>query len=87
VGRLRGKPWSVEEEKQLSELVKAGKRINEIAAVFGKSRGSIKKRMERLVLEVVVRQIQQTTTSELEISVGYFICSSRRQPYEAAKAG
>jgi len=38
VGRLRGKPWSVEEEKQLSELVKAGKRINEIAAVFGKSR-------------------------------------------------
>jgi len=87
VGRLRGKPWSVEEEKQLSELVKAGKRINEIAAVFGKSRGSIKKRMERLVLEVVVRQIQQTTTSELEMSVGSFICSSRRQPCEAAKAG
>jgi len=43
--------------------------------------------VKRLRLEVVVRQIQQTTTSELEISAGSFTCSSRRQPCEAAKAG
>jgi len=43
--------------------------------------------VKRLRLEVVVRQIQQTTTSEIEISAGSFICSSRRQPCEAAKAG
>jgi len=61
---MKGKPWTVDEEKQLREMVQASKRISEIAAFFGKSQGSIKKKMKRLGLEVVVLQIQRTTTSK-----------------------
>jgi len=60
----KGKPWTVEEEKQLREMVQAGKRVNEIAAFFGKSRGSISQKLKRLGLEVVVPQIPLTTTSD-----------------------
>ena len=60
---MRGKPWTVDEEKQLREMVQEHKRINEIAGFFGKSPESIKKKIGRLKLVVVVRQIQQTTTS------------------------
>jgi len=59
----KGKTWSVEEEKQLREMVQAHRRLNEVAGVFGKSPESIKKKISRLRLVVVVRQIQQTTTS------------------------
>ena len=60
---MKGKPWTVEEEKQLREMVQAGKRIREIAVFFGKSRGSINQKLKRLGLKVVVQQIPQTTTS------------------------
>ena len=60
---MKGKPWSVEEEKQLREMVQEHKRINEIAGFFGKSPASIKMKISRLKLVVVVRQIQHTTTS------------------------
>lgn len=60
---MKGKPWTVEEEKQLREMVQAGKRINEIAAFFGKSRGAVTEKIKRLGLKVVVvRQIPHTTT-------------------------
>ena len=64
---MKGKPWAVEEEKQLGEMVQAGKRISEIAAFFGKSQGSIKKKMKRLGLEVVVQKTTdlRTTTSNV----------------------
>ena len=64
---MKGKPWTVEEEKQLREMVQAGKQIREIADVFGKSRGSIKKKIGRLGLEVVVPKAtdSQTTTSNV----------------------
>ena len=54
---------SVEEEKQLREMVQEHKRLNEIAEFFGKSPASIKMKISRLKLVVVVRQIQHTTTS------------------------
>jgi len=54
---------SVEEEKQLREMVQEHKRLNEIAGFFGKSPASIKMKISRLKLVVVVRQIQHTTTS------------------------
>jgi phage portal protein BeeE len=60
---MRGKPWSVEEEKQLREMVQEHKRLSEIAGFFGKSPESIKQKISRLKLVVVVRQIQGTTTS------------------------
>jgi hypothetical protein len=44
-------------------MVQEHKRLNEIAGFFGKSPKSIKKKISRLRLKVVVRQIQQTTTS------------------------
>ena len=60
---MKGKPWSVEEEKQLREMVQEHKRLSEIAGFFGKSPESIKMKIRRLKLVVVVRQIQHTTTS------------------------
>jgi hypothetical protein len=39
------------------------KRLSEIAGVFGKSSASVKMKINRLKLVVVVRQIQRTTTS------------------------
>ena len=53
-----GKPWSVEEEKQLREMVQEHKRLSEIAGFFGKSPASVKMKISRLKLVVVVRQIQ-----------------------------
>ena len=44
-------------------MVQEHKRLSEIAGFFGKSPESIKKKIGRLKLVVVVRQIQQTTTS------------------------
>ena len=61
---MKGKPWSVEEEKQLREMVQEHKRLNEIAGFFGKSPASIKMKISRLKLVVVVRQIQHTTTNK-----------------------
>jgi hypothetical protein len=60
---MKGQPWTVEEEKQLREMLQAHKKLSEIAAFFGKSPESVKKKIKRLGLVVVVRQIQQTTTS------------------------
>ena len=55
---------SVEEEKQLREMVQEHKRLNEIAGFFGKSPECIKMKISRLKLVVVVRQIHATTTSD-----------------------
>jgi hypothetical protein len=60
---MKGQPWTVEEEKQLREMVQEHKRLNEIAAFFGKSPESVKKKINRLNLKVVVLQIPKTTTS------------------------
>ena len=65
----KGKPWTVEEEKQLREMVQQKKSLVVMAEAFGKSPESIKKKMLRLGLKVVVRQIQQTTTSNELLSV------------------
>ena len=59
----KGKPWSVEEEKQLREMVQEHKRLSEIAGFFGESSASVKMKINRLKLVVVVRQIHTTTTS------------------------
>ncbi len=60
---MKGQPWTVQEEKQLREMVQAKRKLNEIATFFGKSPESVKKKMNRLNLEVVVLQIPKTTTS------------------------
>ena len=60
---MKGKPWSVDEEKQLREMVQEHKRLSEIAGFFGKSSASVKMKISRLKLVVVVRQIHTTTTT------------------------
>ena len=59
----KGKPWTIDEEKQLREMVQQHKKLSEISAFFGKSPESIKKKISRLNLKVVVLQISQTTTT------------------------
>ena len=62
----KGKPWTKEQENQLKSLVSAGKSLKEIAAVMKKSQGAVKKKMNRLGLEVVVcneKTNGMTTTS------------------------
>ena len=63
---MKGQPWSVEEEKQLRQMLQEHRRLKEIAAFFGKSSESVKKKINRLGLVVVVQQIpQMTTTNDL----------------------
>jgi len=69
---MKGKPWTVEEEKQLRDLVKAGKTVDELAAELKKSPGAIKKKLRRLGLEVVVpneKKIRGTTTTSFRLVV------------------
>ena len=63
----KGKPWTVEEEKQLREMVQAQKSLVAMAEFFGKSAGSVKQKIRRLGLKVVVRQNAHTTTSDEEL--------------------
>lgn len=68
----KGKPWSVGQEKQLRELVKAGKTVDELAAELKKSPGAIKKKLRRLGLEVVVpneKKIRGTTTTSFRLVI------------------
>ncbi len=66
---MKGQPWTVEEEKQLREMMQEHRRLNEIAAFFGKSPESVKKEINRLNLKVVVLQIPKMTTSNVLPSV------------------
>ncbi len=58
---LRGKPWLVDEERQLRSLVREGKKLDEISRIMGKSRVSIKAKMFSLGLKTVVVTTVVTT--------------------------
>jgi len=64
---MKGKPWSVEEEKQLRELVESGESLNIIAPKMKKSKQAIRRKIERLGLEVVGQKPvdSRTTTSNV----------------------
>ena len=47
---MKGKPWSVEEEQKLTDLVKRGFRIPEISSILGKSYAAVQNKMRRLGL-------------------------------------
>ena len=51
--RLRGKLWSIEQERQLRKLVAEGVGIAEISRVMGKTRVSVRSKMYHLGLSVV----------------------------------
>ena len=62
---MKGKPWTVEEEKRLRLLVEAGNSVVLIAHELKKTVGAIRRKIERLGLEVVVQKPtgSRTTTS------------------------
>jgi len=63
---VKGKPWTIEEEKKLAELLKSEKPLGVIAESLNKSPEAVVKKIRRLKLEVVVPTLQhQTTTTKL----------------------
>jgi len=67
---MRGKQWTVEEEKRLRQMLEAGKSVRAIAKTLGKTRDCIRMKIARLGLEVVVHAKSTdsrttTTTSSL----------------------
>jgi hypothetical protein len=61
---VKGKPWTVEEEKQLRILLQENKSVRAIAKVMGKTRESVRMKLARL--EVVVqgeKTMRSTSTS------------------------
>ncbi len=63
---MKGKPWSVEEEKKLVELMKAEKSPELIAETLDKTPEAVKKKIHRLKLEVVGPTLRhETTTTKL----------------------
>jgi hypothetical protein len=42
---MRGRPWSVDEERQLRQLVEGGQSLDEIAKIMGKTRVSVKSKL------------------------------------------
>ncbi len=77
---MRGKQWSVEEERQLRELVKEGKSLEEISQNMGKSVLSVKGKLHNLGLNKLrvgrsfwgtgaTTTVATTTSSEASASV------------------
>jgi hypothetical protein len=66
---MKGKPWTVEEERLLREMLKEGKTARAIAKVLGKTRESVRIKIARLGLEVVVppTPLPRTTTTNLQL--------------------
>jgi hypothetical protein len=63
----KGKPWKAEEEAKLREYVQAGYSLDAIASRLGKTREAVRKKAERLGLEVVGHKAYRTTTSEIRL--------------------
>jgi hypothetical protein len=64
----KGKPWSVEQTRQLVELRTNGKTVAEISNLMGKSVDAIKQKLRRLGLKVVtIKNDEGSTTSSGEL--------------------
>ena len=66
---MKGKPWSVDEEQRLKQMLLENKSVRVIAKAMGKTRDCVRKKIERLGIEVVVRSEnqQRSTTSSLSL--------------------
>ena len=60
---MKGKPWVPEQEKQLRELVESETPLDVVAVNLGLSVGAVKKKCERMKLEVVVPVCRKKTTT------------------------
>lgn len=62
---MKGKPWTVDEEKKLKELVMAKTPLAAIAKMLDKAEGAVRQKIRRLGVEVVEqKKIACTTTSK-----------------------
>ncbi len=69
---MKGKPWTVDEEKQLRQLLEEKKSVRVIARTLGKTRDCVRMKVARLGLEVVVQKktdvsARTTTTGDLPL--------------------
>ncbi len=65
---VKGKPWTVDEEKQLQQMLQSGKHVRVIARTLGKTRDCVRIKIARLGLDVVVQpKSERTTTSSLQL--------------------
>lgn len=49
---MKGKPWTVEEERKLAELIKSGVGLKKLMSLFGKSENAVRKKARRLGLRL-----------------------------------
>jgi hypothetical protein len=68
---VKGKPWTIDEEKQLRELVEAKTHIDVIAVKLNRQPDAVLIKCKRLKLEVVVgiKKIKATTTSSVGLKL------------------
>jgi hypothetical protein len=66
---VKGRPWTVDEEKLLREMVGAHKSVRAIAKVLGKTRDCVAMKMARLGLEVVVGLEKNASTTTTSVSL------------------
>jgi hypothetical protein len=65
---MRGKPWTVEEEKQLRALIESGCNAHEISAKLHKPPNAIYEKAKRLGLKVIIsRKTRKIITSNVEV--------------------
>ncbi len=64
----KGKPWTLEEEKQLHLMLQDNKSVRVMAKALGKTRDCVRMKIARLGLDVVVQsESERTTTSSLKV--------------------
>jgi hypothetical protein len=72
---MRGKPWSIDEERHLRQLVEEGKGFSDISQVMGKSRVSVKDKIYNLGLS-----LKDNTHSQFPVAVSSLSSSSSMAP-------
>jgi hypothetical protein len=63
---VKGKPWTINQEKKLRQLVEARNSVDVIARELKMSKGAVRKKLGRLGLQVVV--VQKSTDSRTTTS-------------------
>ena len=73
MGRMEisGKPWSIDEERQLRQLIEEGKGFSDISQDMGKSRVSVKNKLYNLGLS-----LKDNTHSQFPVAVSSVSSSS-----------
>ena len=62
----KGKPWTVQDERELQKFREDGRTVSQIAARMNLSEDAVRQKLRRLGLKVVtMRKSSWTTTSEL----------------------